>query len=70
MTNQANNSLYQRIKNNIQKVIVGKDKILDLLITALFADGHVLIEDVPGTGKTLTAKALARSLNCKFQRVQ
>ncbi len=60
----------QRIQANIEKVIVGKPAVIDLLIVALLTPGHVLIEDVPGLGKTMLAKSLARSLGCSFQRVQ
>jgi len=58
------------IRRNIEKVIVGKPAVIDLLIVALLTPGHVLIEDVPGLGKTMLAKSLARSLGCSFQRVQ
>lgn len=60
----------KRVKDNVQKVIVGKDDIIDLMLVALLASGHVLLEDVPGTGKTVLAKTLARSLDCTFKRVQ
>ena len=55
---------------NISKVIVGKEEIVKLLITALLADGHVILEDVPGTGKTRLSKSLAASLNGDFKRIQ
>ena len=55
---------------NIGKVIVGKEKVIRLLLTALIADGHVLLEDVPGTGKTKLAKTLAASIDGKFSRIQ
>ena len=55
---------------NVATVIVGKEQETELVITALLAGGHVLLEDVPGTGKTTLAKSLARSLDCGFSRVQ
>ena len=58
------------IKENINKVIVGKGEIIDLLLTALLSNGHVLLEDVPGTGKTVLAKSLARSVDTQFKRIQ
>ncbi|MBR5057200.1 MAG: MoxR family ATPase [Clostridiales bacterium] len=59
-----------RIIDNVGKVIVGKDKQIELLMVAILVGGHVLLEDVPGTGKTKTAKALAQSLSLGFKRVQ
>ncbi len=59
-----------RIVANIERVIVGKSEVIELLLVALAAGGHVLIEDVPGTGKTLLAKSLARSLGVGFRRLQ
>lgn len=59
-----------RIRQNIQKVIVGKDEIIDLALIGLLCEGHLLLEDVPGTGKTTLAKTVARSLGCTFQRIQ
>lgn len=59
-----------QIRNNIAKVIVGRDETVTLLIAALLCKGHVLIEDVPGTGKTMLSKSLAKSLYCKFTRIQ
>ncbi len=58
------------IRQNIGRVIVGKEEVIDLLIVAVLCEGHVLFEDVPGIGKTTLAKALARSLGCSFQRIQ
>ncbi len=58
------------IRENVSRVIVGKDYEIDLIITAILAGGHVLMEDVPGTGKTLMAKTLAKSVNAEFRRVQ
>ena len=55
---------------NIRKVIVGKDDVIRMTITALVARGHVLIEDVPGLGKTMLAQALARVLGLSFSRIQ
>jgi MoxR-like ATPase len=63
-------SLAEAIRNNIERVIIGKRDIIDLLLVALLSDGHVLIEDVPGIGKTMMAKSLARSLGATFQRIQ
>lgn len=62
--------LADNVRNNIGKVIVGKDEVVDLLLVALISSGHVLLEDVPGTGKTLLAKSLAKSLDCSFKRIQ
>ncbi|MBI3976635.1 MAG: MoxR family ATPase [Chloroflexi bacterium] len=59
-----------RVQEQIGRVIVGKGSAIELLVAAVFAEGHVLFEDVPGIGKTSLAKALARSLGCTFQRVQ
>ena len=63
-------SLVERIKQNIQKVIIGKEQEIELVLSALICGGHVLLEDVPGTGKTTLAKALAKSMNSGFARVQ
>ena len=59
-----------RLRANIAKVYYGNGKAVDLLIVGLLARGHVLIEDVPGVGKTVLAKALARSIDCQFSRIQ
>src|SRR5436309_3042750 len=63
-------ALGETIRNNVERVIIGKRDMIDLLLVALLSDGHVLIEDVPGIGKTMMAKSLARSLGATFQRVQ
>ena len=59
-----------RLKAQLQRVIRGKEAVINLMLTALLAEGHVLIEDVPGTGKTTLAKALALSLAARFSRIQ
>ena len=60
----------EQLKANVGRVIVGKDDVVELALISLLCEGHVLIEDVPGIGKTTLAKALARSLGCSFSRVQ
>ena len=64
------NDAVNRIKENIRKVVVGQQDTIDLLITGILADGHILIEGVPGVAKTLTAKLIAQSINAKFSRIQ
>lgn len=59
-----------RIKDNIQNVIVGKDDVIDLILTTIICSGHVLLEDAPGLGKTMLAKSLAKSIDCDFKRIQ
>ena len=59
-----------RVKENMEKVIIGKGEVIDLVLTAMVAGGHVLLEDMPETGKTMLAKALARSLDVSYTRVQ
>ena len=58
------------VQENIARVIIGKRDVVEMLLVALLADGHVLLEDVPGIGKTTLAKALARSVDCTFARIQ
>src|SRR6187200_2578124 len=60
----------ERVVANVERVIVGKHNEVRLALVALLCQGHLLIEDVPGTGKTMLAKALARSLGCTFRRIQ
>jgi len=63
-------SLLERVTANVSRTIIGKEQTIELLLVALLAEGHVLIEDVPGLGKTLMAKSLARSIGGIFRRVQ
>lgn len=60
----------QQIRREVGRVIVGQERALDLLLTALFAGGHVLLEDVPGVGKTMLSKVFAASIGCRFRRIQ
>lgn len=62
--------LARRVRENVAKVIIGRSEQIDLILTAILAGGHVLLEDVPGTGKTVMARSVARSLDCAFARVQ
>lgn len=64
------NTLLRRIVQHIEQVIVGQRAAIDLAVIALAARGHLLIEDVPGTGKTMLARTLARSVGCSFKRIQ
>ncbi len=59
-----------RVGSAVEEVIVGKKAVVELLLVALLCEGHILLEDVPGTGKTTLARTLARALDCSFQRVQ
>ena len=63
-------SIFNKITKNINKVIVGKSRAIELILTALLAEGHLLLEDVPGVGKTLMARALAKSIGGSFHRIQ
>lgn len=60
----------QAVEHNVGQVIIGKADVTELLLVALLTEGHVLLDDVPGIGKTTLAKALARSLDCTFSRIQ
>lgn len=59
-----------RVRENVSRVIIGREEQIDLMLAAMLAGGHVLLEDVPGTGKTVLARSMARSLDCAFSRVQ
>jgi MoxR-like ATPase len=60
----------ERIRENVSRVIVGKEQVIDQVLVALFSEGHILLDDVPGLGKTVLAKSLARSLGIAFSRIQ
>ena len=60
----------RRLRENIQQVVLGKPDVVQLLVLSMLAGEHVLLEDVPGVGKTLAAKALAQSITGKFSRLQ
>jgi MoxR-like ATPase len=64
------NHSIERLRDNIRTVFLGQSNAVDLLLIGLLARGHVLIEDVPGVGKTVLARSLAKSINCKFSRIQ
>lgn len=70
MANHNIQELATKVKENVGKVIVGKEDVVDLIIIAMLCNGHILLEDVPGTGKTVLAKSLAASIDCKFSRIQ
>lgn len=63
-------SIIQKLQNNISKVIIGKEDKINLMLTALLAKGHILLEDTPGTGKTMLARALAASIDGSYKRIQ
>ena len=60
----------RKLAANVQKVIVGKEEAIELILVALFCEGHILLEDVPGVGKTMLSRAVAASLGCTFKRLQ
>lgn len=62
--------MLRRLQDNLSKVLLGKEDVIRLAVIGVLAEGHLLLEDVPGVGKTLLAKALARSISCTFHRIQ
>ena len=60
----------ERLVSNVERVIVGKRDVVELSLIALLCRGHILIEDVPGVGKTMLAKSIAKSIGCTFKRIQ
>src|SRR5512142_2777667 len=60
----------RQVLENVERVIVGKSSSIELILAAIFCEGHVLLEDVPGIGKTMLARSVAKSLGCTFRRVQ
>src|SRR5262245_66650121 len=67
---QAFAARFRQIEENVERVVRGKNAEIRLALVALVAEGHLLIEDVPGVGKTMLAKAIARSIDCSFRRIQ
>lgn len=67
---QVTQTVTERVLNNVRRVIVGKDNEIRLTLVGLLCEGHMLIEDVPGVGKTMLARTLARSVGCTFRRIQ
>ncbi|MFC4306925.1 AAA family ATPase [Cohnella boryungensis] len=70
MDQQAVGRKLEAVISNVGSVVIGKERVLEHLLIALLASGHVILEDVPGTGKTLMAKSLAKSLDCRMRRIQ
>lgn len=62
--------MFERIASNVERIIQGKDEVIRLSLVTLVAEGHLLLEDVPGVGKTMLAKSLAKTLGCTWQRIQ
>ena len=67
---KAVDELFEKVRANIKKVIIGKDTEIKLILSAILSGGHVLMEDVPGTGKTVLAKSLSKSIESDFSRIQ
>lgn len=64
------NSIYEKTKNEIQKIIIGNDNLIQLILAAMFSGGHILLEGVPGVAKTLMAKLISQCMNIEFKRIQ
>ena len=67
---QSATGIAHEVVENISKVIVGKDAVIERALAAVIAQGHILIEDVPGVGKTMLAKSISTSIGCSFKRIQ
>lgn len=63
-------NICRKIRENVQKVVVGKDEVINLTLVGVLCEGHIFFEDVPGIGKTTLARALVASLGCIFRRIQ
>lgn len=70
MTHEQRHPIIEKVLQNIEKVMIGKRKVAELSVIALLAEGHVLLEDVPGVGKTMMVRALAKSVGANFRRIQ
>ncbi|PMY01236.1 AAA family ATPase, partial [Pseudomonas sp. MPR-R5A] len=70
MMTEKMHPVIEQVLLNIEKVMIGKRKVAELSLVALLAEGHVLLEDVPGVGKTMMVRALAKSVGANFRRIQ
>jgi len=68
MSYQAVKEIFDKISQNVATVVIGRESSIQLAVVALLSKGHILLEDVPGSGKTLLAKSLAASVDCEFKR--